>query len=194
MKKTVVLTLMLFLTFSILGCSSGLYSGSPKRGVVTDGVYTNDYFKLSFIIPEGWYAFTDEEVFERTGNSLPTDEDLAKSKIAFGDAFFYITVEQKDRIRIAYNAFVNITYEQIKNQLSAQNSDVEFGDIEDIKIGEADYAMISRLSPDGTLNYYYIWNQNVCGYLRPVIYMQLDSSKSAQDILKNFTQALNIEK
>ncbi len=186
MKKLLGMAIIFTLLLSGIGCSE-----SPKRGIVVDGVYTNDYFKLSFTIPEGWNAFTDEEVFERAGISLPNDEDLANSKIEFADVFFYITVDQKDRIRISYSNLENTTDEQIKNRLSAQNSDVEFGNIDFIKIGEVDYAMISGSSSDGALNYYHVWGLEVYGYLRPVIYMQLDSGDSVYNYLDNFAQIAN---
>lgn len=196
MKKLILLTSLLLLTFCVLACSSGLYKGSPKRGTVADGVYTNDYFKLSFTIPEGWNAYTDAEVFEKSGISWLTDEDLINKKMGFGDVWFYKTHEQKDRIIVYYSITENekdLTDEQIKNRLSSQKTGFEFGDIEYLKIGEADYAMIYGPSSDGTLNYYYIWNKEVCGYLRPIINMQLDSADSANDILKNFTQTISVD-
>ncbi|HNX15007.1 MAG TPA: hypothetical protein PK854_01745 [Oscillospiraceae bacterium] len=193
MKKIVVLTLILFLIVLILACSSGIYSGSPKRGTVADGVYTNDYFKLSFTIPEKWGVYSDEEVYKNFNISLPTDEDLTNSKTGFTDVCFYKTVDQKNRISITYSYETegNITDEQIKNRLSAKTSEVTFRDIEYIKIGDADYAMISGLSSDGTLSYYYLWDLEVCGNLRPTISIHLDSGDSINDILKNFTQAID---
>ncbi len=190
MKKLVISTILIFLTFYVLGCSSGLYSGSPKRGTVSDGVYTNDYFKLSFTIPEEWTAYTDEEIYERTGASRATNEDLATSKMGFGDVNFYKTIEQEDQIKISYRISLEkgLTDDQIQNRLSVQNSDVTFGEVESVKIGDVDYVMMSGPSSDGTVNYYYVWSKEVCGYLRPVIYMQLTDNKSVYDLLKNFSQ------
>lgn len=188
MKKLLGMAIILTLFLSAIGCSE-----SPKRGIIADGVYKNEYFGLSFTIPEGWNVYTDEEIYENFNVSLPTDEDLVNTETGFTDAYFYKTVEQKDRISITYYSGLdgNLTDEQIKNRLSLKVSAVEFGDIEFIKIGEADYAMISGPSSDGTMNYYYIWSKEVCGYLRPIIYIHLNSGDSVYNYLDNFAQIAN---
>ena len=192
MKKLLGMAIILTLFLSGIGCS-GLYQGAPKRGTVTDGVYTNDFFKLSFTIPEGWSVYSDQEFYENFNVSLPTDENLANTKMGFTDAYIYKTAEPKNRIGITYYIGMDddLTDEQIKNRLLLNVSDVEFGDIEFIKIGEADYAMISGPSSDGTMNYYYIWSKEECGYLRPVIDIHLNSDDSVYNYLDNFAQIAN---
>ncbi len=34
----------------------------PTKGVYTDGIYRNNFFQLSLVVPDGWRASTDEEI------------------------------------------------------------------------------------------------------------------------------------
>ncbi|HOP12318.1 MAG TPA: hypothetical protein PK629_12600 [Oscillospiraceae bacterium] len=190
MKKVATVVLLLFLSFSVLGCSSGLYKGPPKRGTVSDGVYTNDYFKLSFTIPEGWNFYSDEDFYNLLNYSAPTDEDLANTQMGYTDAYIYKTAEPENRISITFYTGMDdsLTDEQIRNRLVLNASDIELGDIELIKIGEIDYAMISGTTSDGALNYYYTWSKEVFGDHRPIFFIHLNSGDSVYDILDNFSQ------
>lgn len=40
------------------------------RGTWTDGVYTHDYAQLTFTLPEGWIAATDEDIASLMGQSV----------------------------------------------------------------------------------------------------------------------------
>jgi len=191
MRKRVISIFLLLLIFSVLGCS-GLYSGSPKRGTVTDGVYTNDYFKLSFTIPEGWSFYSDEEFNKNFNYSAPTDEDLSNTQTGFTDAYIYKTAEPENRVSITYYIGMDddLTDEQIKNRLLLNVTDIEFGDIESVKLGDADYAMISGATSDGALIYYYTWSKKACGDYRPIFFIHLKSGDSVYDLLKNFSQVI----
>ena len=74
LKKLIAVSLLLALATTFFGCTTA----APTRGTVTDGVYKNDFFGLSYTIPDGWRALTDAEYQEKFYYSLPTNEELAK--------------------------------------------------------------------------------------------------------------------
>ena len=185
MKRFTVAVLLLVLIASMSGCSD-----PPTRGEVKDGVYTNTYFGLSFTLPEGWQALTDEEFLQKYSQARATNEELANTETGFGDAQFYKTEDKNIRINLWYDITYTkgTTAEQIKNRLEANTPDYQFGDIENFKIGDADYSMISAPTADGVYNLYYCWSNELTGKLRPMFFMVLAGGESVSDILANFSQ------
>jgi hypothetical protein len=185
MKKLIAAALLLILIVSALGCSN-----PPTRGEVKDGVYTNTYFGLSFKLPEGWKALTDDEFLQKYSQARATNEQLAETKMGFGDGVFYKIADGKTLINLWYDIEygTETTNEQIKNLLIADMPDYQFGEIGNFKIGEADYSIISAPTADAIYNIYYCWSNEAIGYLRPMIFIRIPNGESVNDLLANFSQ------
>ncbi len=184
MKKFIATALSVVFIVLMFGCAN-----PPTRGVVADGVYTNTYFGLSFTLPEGWKALTDDEFLQKYSQARATNEELAKTKMGFGDAQFYKTEDKNARMNLWYDITYGdkATNEQIKNRLLADTPDYQFGEIKSFKIGEADYSMISAPTADATYNIYYCWSNEVTGYLRPMMFVVLAADQSVEAVLANFS-------
>jgi len=186
MKKLTV-AVALFILFGLMfGCSA---SGPPTRGTVSDGVYTNDYFGLSFTIPDGWKALTDAESSEQFGVTMKTNEEIAtKENTGFNDVVLVNPSQEKDYMIIYYTIQYEkgLTDDQIRNRIKTKSSDIEFGDVGYFTAGDIKFAKMS--ASDGTIDHYCCWGTNIVGNLRPVIYIKLAIGESINDILANFSQ------
>lgn len=68
MKKKLLLTLMMLAAILMFaGCKSKEADAVPTPGTWTDNVYENEYAGLTFTMPEGWTALSDEEISEMMG-------------------------------------------------------------------------------------------------------------------------------
>ncbi len=186
MKKFIAAALLLVLVVSMLGCTK---SAPPTRGTVTDGVYTNEYFGLSFTIPDGWRALTDEEYKAKFTYTLPTNEELAEFESEFQDVYITKTEDETDFMVISYSMLFDKGSNdmQIKNKLAMIAMKVQFGIIDKIKIDDEDYSIMSGPVGDGTKVMYYFWSNKMVGNFRPLIWAQLDSTESIDSILANFS-------
>lgn len=186
MKKLIAVSLLLILVVSMFGCTN---STPPTRGTVTNGVYTNEYFGLSFKIPDGWKALTDEEYKTRFTYGMPTNEELAEFESEFRDAYFLKTADETDYMIISYSMLFDKSSSdnQIKNKLAMVAKDWIFGLISSVKIGDADYSMMAGTQENSTKVMYYIWNQKMNGNFRTLIWVELDNSESIDAILANFS-------
>lgn len=186
MKKFIAVSLLLILVISMFGCTK---STPPTRGTVTDGVYTNEYFGLSYKIPDGWRALTDEEYKAKFTYGMPTNEELAEFESEFRDAYILKTADETDYMIISYSMLFDKSSNdnQIKNKIAMVAKDWIFGLISNVKIGDADYSMMAGTQENSSKVLYYLWSQNMIGKFRPLIWAELDSSESFDTVLTNFS-------
>ncbi|HPS34754.1 MAG TPA: hypothetical protein PK854_05780 [Oscillospiraceae bacterium] len=186
MKKLIAAALLLVLVVSMFGCTN---SNPPTRGIITDGVYSNAYFGISFKIPDGWRALTDEEYKARFTYGLPTNEELAEFESEFRDAYILNTADETDYMIISYSMLFDkgSNNDQVKNKLAMVAQKWVFGLITKVKIGDVDYAMMSGTQEGSTKTMYYLWSQEMKGDFRPLIWAELESSESFDAILANFS-------
>ena len=98
MKTTKFFPVVLFLLF--FACTTN--EDKPSLGEVRDGVYTNEFFNLELVVPEGWTVGTREEVenflevgsetMKRLNDSLATVLDTND----FTDAILFIMNKYPD--------------------------------------------------------------------------------------------------
>ncbi|HOP11150.1 MAG TPA: hypothetical protein PK629_06645 [Oscillospiraceae bacterium] len=186
MKKFIAAALLLVLVVSMLGCST---SGPATRGTVTNGVYTNDYFGLSFVIPDGWKALSDEEYAAKFPYPLPTNEELAEFESEFKDLRIEKVADDTDYIIISYSMLFDkgSTDNQIKNKIAMVASSLQFGIIDPITIGDAEYSIMAGTAEDSTKTTYYIWSKEMIGKFRPLIWVVVDSNESIDNIVSGFS-------
>lgn len=86
MKKLLTLFIALIMILSLAACGKETPPDAPdlpefSRGVWEDNVYRSDYLALSYTLPEGWVAASDDEIAEMMGLSL----ELLDSDMEFSD-------------------------------------------------------------------------------------------------------------
>lgn len=70
MKKTTQLITAMVLSLALLvGCGGGGSDSKPSRGEWSDSTFTSTYAGITFAMPEGWLAATDEEIANLMGVS-----------------------------------------------------------------------------------------------------------------------------
>jgi len=186
MKKFIAAALVFVLIVSMLGCTSI----PPTRGTVTDGVYTNTYFGLSYIIPDGWRALSDEEYQARFSYALPTNEELAEFQSEFRDVCIVDTDDETDYFMIISYSMLfekGSSDQQIKNKLAFVAPTLIFGQINTFKIGDNSYSIATGTSEDGTVTTYYFWSKEMIGDFRPLIWVTLPSTETIDDVLAGFS-------
>ncbi len=186
MKKIIAAALLLILVVSMLGCTK---AEPPTRGTVADGVYTNEYFGLSFKIPDGWRAFTDEEYKTKFTYGMPTNEELAEFESEFKDAYFTNTADETDYLIISYSMLFDkgSNDDAVKNKLAMVGHKWIFGLVSTIKIGDSNYAMMSGTQEGSTKVLYYIWSKEMKGEFRPLFWAELDNTDSIDALIANFS-------
>ncbi len=184
-KKLIALSLLLVLAFSMFGCTTA----SPKRGAVTDGIYKNEFFELSYTIPEGWRALTDEEYKERFYYSLPTNEELAEFDSEFEDVLIVKTENEAYYISISYSKLFpkGTSDEQVKKMISLKERDSNFGFVEYILIEDVKYGYILTPSQDGSHTIYYCWSTQMQGKFRQLYKFVLPNDELFENMLSGFS-------
>lgn len=186
MKKIITAALLLVLVVSMLGCTK---AAPPTRGTVTDGVYTNEYFGLSYKIPDGWRAFTDDEYKTKFTYGMPTNEELAEFESEFKDLYITNTADETDYMIISYSMLFDkgSNDDAVKNKLAMVGQKWIFGLVSRIKIGDADYSMMSGTQEGSTKVIYYIWSQEMNGKFRPLFWAELENTESIDAMIANFS-------
>lgn len=85
MKRALIVLLALCLLLAA-GCTQMIETATKKvvsMGEMNDGTYTNDYFGLTFSVPEDWTILSQEEMLEITkeGNKLIAGDDESKEEM-----------------------------------------------------------------------------------------------------------------
>ena len=113
MKKLIALFLALIMLLSFAGCSEGgekaeteVIKITPERGTVSEGVYENETFGVSFEFGEGWYILSDEEI--ATAMGVAAEEIYGEGAEITGD-YIYDFYGVKNET----NATVSINYEDL---------------------------------------------------------------------------------
>ena len=70
-------------------------TGSLTRGTVTKDGYTNEYFNLSFKVPAGWAAVSDERLIEQFGYSADALGDGFQKAVDSGTVNTYLCINSK---------------------------------------------------------------------------------------------------
>ena len=113
MKKLIALFLALIMLLSFAGCSEGSEKAetevikiTPERGTVSEGVYENETFGVSFEFGEGWYILSDEEI--ATAMGVAAEEIYGEGAEITGDNIYDFYGVKNET-----NATVSINYEDL---------------------------------------------------------------------------------
>ena len=110
MKKLIALFLALIMLLSFAGCSEEEKTENkeivPERGTVSEGVYENETFGVSFEFGEGWYILSDEEI--ATAMGVAAEEIYGEGAEITGDNIYDFYGVKNET-----NATVSINYEDL---------------------------------------------------------------------------------
>lgn len=113
MKKILAAILALMMIFSFAGCSENggkseteVITVTPERGTVSDGIYKNTAFGISFEAGENWYFLTDEEIAMAMG--VAAESIYGEGAEITGDNIYDVYCVENST-----NATVSINYENL---------------------------------------------------------------------------------
>ena len=110
MKKILALFLALIMLLSFAGCSEEEKTENkeivPERGTVSEGVYKNSAFGVSFEFGDGWYILSDEEI--ATAMGVAAEEIYGEGAEITGDNIYDFYGVKNET-----NATVSINYEDL---------------------------------------------------------------------------------
>ena len=113
MKKLIALFLALIMLLSFAGCSESgekieteVVTITPERGTVSEGVYKNSAFGVSFEFGDGWYILSDEEI--ATAMGVAAEEIYGEGAEITGDNIYDFYGVKNET-----NATVSINYEDL---------------------------------------------------------------------------------
>ncbi len=114
MKKILAVILALIMLFSFAACSGNgekaeteVITITPERGTVSEGVYGNSAFGVSFELGDGWYILSDEEI--ATAMGLAAEEIYGEGAEITGDNIYDFYGVKNET-----NATVSINYENLE--------------------------------------------------------------------------------
>jgi len=67
MQKIIHTGVCLVIAGLLLVQLTGCY-GTPDKGIISNGVYSNEFFAFDFPIPEGWYVYNDQQTLRTITN------------------------------------------------------------------------------------------------------------------------------
>lgn len=76
-----IFLLLLLSSFLVSGCSIHFMDGSGSMGRMEGRTYINDYFELSFNIPEDWSIATEKEKYGILLSSISEDDEESKKQL-----------------------------------------------------------------------------------------------------------------
>ena len=113
MKKIFAAILALMMILSFAGCSENggkseteVITVTPERGTVSDGIYKNTAFGVSFEAGENWYFLTDEEIAMAMG--VAAESIYGEGAEITGDNIYDVYCVENST-----NATVSINYENL---------------------------------------------------------------------------------
>ena len=113
MKKILAAILALMMILSFAGCSENggkseteVITVTPERGTVSDGIYKNTAFGISFEAGENWYFLTDEEIAMAMG--VAAESIYGEGAEITGDNIYDVYCVENST-----NATVSINYENL---------------------------------------------------------------------------------
>ena len=111
MKKILALFLALIMILSFAACSAEeekteIKEIVPERGTVSEGVYKNSAFGVSFEFGDGWYILSDEEI--ATAMGVAAEEIYGEGAEITGDNIYDFYGVKNET-----NATVSINYEDL---------------------------------------------------------------------------------
>lgn len=110
MKKLIALLLAFIMLLSFAGCSEEEKTENkeivPERGTVSEGVYENETFGVSFEFGDGWYILSDEEI--ATAMGVAAEEIYGEGAEITGDNIYDFYGVKNET-----NATVSINYEDL---------------------------------------------------------------------------------
>ena len=109
MKKLIALFLALIMLLSFAGCSESgekieteVVTITPERGTVSEGVYENETFGVSFEFGEGWDILSDEEIAAAMG--LAAEEIYGEgAEITGGNIYDFYGTKNETGARVSIN-------------------------------------------------------------------------------------------
>ncbi len=113
MKKILAIMLALAMLLSFAACSENgekaeteVIKVTPERGTVSEGVYKNETFGVSFEFGDGWYILSDEEIAAAMG--VAAEEIYGEDAEITGDYIYDFYAVKNET-----NATVSINYEDL---------------------------------------------------------------------------------
>lgn len=175
---------------------------SFSRGVWTDNVYTNEFAELSFTLPDGWVAASEEEMAQLMGvtaemlEGANLDSALATLQIIYDMQVTDATT--RDNINIIFENLArsnssDITEEEYlefsKNSMSGMtNLDYSFGDdIGKQTLGGNEYFYVdAHVTANGVEIYQRIFVKKIDKYMVNITVTNI-GSEDFDDIIANFS-------
>lgn len=169
-----------------------------SMGKWNDSVYTNDFLRLKFNLPEGWIYSSDEEIAEmmNIGLELLNDDQKVAAEIAKLTSVYYMVasnpntgdsvtiLSEKPIIEVTAEYYIN----QLKTQLVAVESiSYEIGETSKEKVGDNEY---NTLLVTGTMSgievaqKYYVYKMDK--YFVCMIVTSTSGEDTINEIAKNF--------
>ena len=143
-----------------------------SMGKWSGNVYTNDFLKLKYNMPENWYRSTDEEIASimYVGADIAFGSDEFLKEVAKNTSIYFVVASDSETGNnlsiIAEDPLVDITVdyylEQLKTQLAAiQDIKYEIGEVSTEKLSNVEYEVLDVAIPDYDLvQRYYIRKQD----------------------------------
>lgn len=148
----------------------------PQRGVVTDGIYRNEFFKVALPVKEGSVILDDRTNYEQVkAGGMPVTEadmELADGVLAFeemekvfmgrnrdfamyNEEYKFSLVVQYDNMKMVHGCIKTMDecVEMLQNQYKQVNPQVETS-IETIWLGWSEYKRLTVLHGGALYNYY----------------------------------------
>lgn len=210
MKKTLkimALIMSLVLIVSILaGCGAkttdnGTQKNEEKaleieRGTWNENVYTNEFAKIKFQLPEGWEASNDEEIAKmmNVGTEMLNSDQQQLSKIAEQTSLYDMVVNdpatgasvmvmfEKPTLKVNMDFYMN----QLKTGLEQVDSiNYTIGDVTTETVSGQEYTVLTATVPDYSMvQKYYVRQEG--NYFIDVLVTYIDGLTELDTILSNF--------
>lgn len=211
MKKTLkILTIIISLVLTLIiltGCgnentinnedaNNSEKTVEVSRGQWQDNVYSNDFAKLKFNLPEGWNYSSDEEIaaLMNVGAEALNEDQQKLAELAEQMSLYDMVANdpstgasvmvmfEKTTLKVNTDFYIN----QLKTNLEAVTTmEYEIGDTTTQKVGGEEYTVLTTKVPAyNMVQKYYIKQEG--NYFIDILVTYLEGSVELENIMSNF--------